>query len=911
MCAASFGVYSCSDGYNLDTEQPSGLNSIYGYMEKQGNYKNFLQLIDDLGETEVLSKSGSKTLFVADDAAFAEFFKNNSWGVSSYGQLTEAQKKMILRASMIDSPYTTTMLSHIQGPIEGEAMRRTASNSIYDSVAIYQKTDAEIPNTAAWNALSKDEFVLFKDASGAAPMIHFMPRFLEQNFITGSDVDFLYNSPANTYKSGDAYVNDAKIVEPNIFCKNGFIHKVDKVITPLDNMAEIIRKNEETSLYSSLIERYSAPIYVGSVATDAYNENKGTQWDSVYAKRYFSNNSMNGEILELDNSGTTFDALLKFDPGWNTYYTQSAPMMQDMAVMLAPTNEALQAWWDNGGGQVLKDYYGEWDSVPNSVLNKLINVNMLQSFVASVPSKFKNVLDDANMEMGLSTDAIKEVRLGGNGAVYVTNTVYTPTVYSSVLFPAVINETMSVFNKAIERLDYAAYLNSMVATYSFFIPTNNGLLSYVDPVSFGQNRTLIWEFHYDPTATSAKQIYADTYEYVKQEDGTWVKGEFVKKETPTNLPRYGVPQDKVYHRLRDLLDNSIVIGAIQPGKKFYQTKGYSYVKVDGTIDVPGQMTVSGGWQVDSNSPVPVVDVYNMRNGKAYILDGAPIMTSTNALSDVLAANPDFSEFNKIISMVGGFSTRYSTTSGTSGRFSTSKLGNLIYVPAKLGGTESINYLMNGYHYTVYAPTNEAMQEAYALGLPTEEMFVEADSLDEAGETEDSAAHLRKVILDFVKYHVQLGSVFADEGFNSGTYETARTNSVTGRPYMIRVTPSADGISIEGVQAKKGEDKDKNPIYSQPSEKQSVLKDKIYNTMIREYWNGSSSFGNSSNANSTEATVESSNAVVHSVAHPLLYDKTMVEVVVDTVTNEKAMKAYQFIYRANDVYDSGEDEEEEE
>lgn len=905
MCAASFGVYSCSDGYNLDTEQPSGLNSIYGYLEQQGNYKNFLLLIEDLGEKEVLSKSGSKTLFAADDEAFAEFFENNSWGVSSYDQLTEAQKKMILRSSMIDSPYTTTMLSHIQGPIEGEAMRRTASNSIYDSVTVFKKTDAEIPTTDAWKALSKDEFVLFKDASGAAPMIHFMPRFLEQNFITGTDVDFLYNDPANTYKSGDAYVNDAKIVESNIFCKNGFVHKVDRVITPLDNMAEIIRKNEETTHYSSLLERFSAPIYVGQVATDAYNENKGVQWDSVYAKRYFSNLSMNGEILEQDNAGNTFDALLKFDPGWNTYYTQSAPMMQDMAVMLVPTDSALNVWWNTGGGKVLKDYYGDWDSVPNSVLNKLINVNMLQSFVASVPSKFKNVLDDANMEMGLSTDSIKYVQLGGNGAVYVTRAVYTPTVYSSVLFPAVINETMSVFNKAIERLDYAAYLNSMVATYSFFIPTNNGLLSYVDPVSFGQNRTLIWEFHYDPTATSAKQIYADTYEYVQQEDGTWAKGEFVKKETPTTLPRYGVPQDKVYHRLRDLLDNSIVIGSVQPGKKYYQTKGYSFVKVGGNIDVEGQMTVAGGWQLDQNTPVTVTDIYNMRNGKAYILDGAPIMTSTNALSDVLAANPEFSEFNKIISMVGGFSTKYSTTSGTSGRFSSSKLGNLIYVPAKLGGTESINYLMNGFHYTVYAPTNAAMEEAYALGLPTEDMFIEADSLDEAGETEDSAAHIRKVILDFVKYHVQLGSVFADEGFNSGTYETARTNSATGRPYMLRVTPSSEGISVEGVQARKGQGE-----YSQPSEKQNVLKDKIYNTMIREYWNGSSGFGNSSNANSTEATVESSNAVVHSVDHPLLYDKTMVDVVVDTTTMETVKKAYQFIYRANDVYDSGEEEEEE-
>jgi len=64
VCAATLGFFGCTPDYNLDEDQPSGLNTIYGYMEDQGNYKNFLQLIDDLGEKETLSKTGSKTLFI-------------------------------------------------------------------------------------------------------------------------------------------------------------------------------------------------------------------------------------------------------------------------------------------------------------------------------------------------------------------------------------------------------------------------------------------------------------------------------------------------------------------------------------------------------------------------------------------------------------------------------------------------------------------------------------------------------------------------------------------------------------------------------------------------------------------------------------------------------------------------------
>ncbi len=182
LCAAALGFFACTDSYDLDEKQPSGLNTIYGYMQDQGNYKNFLQLIDDLGETETLSKTGSKTLFIADDDAFATFYANNKWGVKSYDQLTEAQKKIILRSSMIDNPYPISMLSSVQGPIEGECMRRTASLQVYDSVPVIKSTDPQLPNTVYWKnlALTHDTIVLFKDGSGASPMIHFLPRFLEQ-----------------------------------------------------------------------------------------------------------------------------------------------------------------------------------------------------------------------------------------------------------------------------------------------------------------------------------------------------------------------------------------------------------------------------------------------------------------------------------------------------------------------------------------------------------------------------------------------------------------------------------------------------------------------------------------------------------------------------------------------------------
>ena len=90
-------MVSCSDGYELAKEDPEWLgSSIYDYLSSEGNFTQTIRLIDELGYSEVLAKTGSKTLFVANDEAFARFYQNNTWGVGRYEDLTDAQKKLLL-----------------------------------------------------------------------------------------------------------------------------------------------------------------------------------------------------------------------------------------------------------------------------------------------------------------------------------------------------------------------------------------------------------------------------------------------------------------------------------------------------------------------------------------------------------------------------------------------------------------------------------------------------------------------------------------------------------------------------------------------------------------------------------------------------------------------------------------------
>ena len=68
---------SCSDDYEWAQEKPSWLGqSIYDELARRGNFGIYLKMVDDLGRTEFLSKTGSVTesYLHPDEEVFGEHF---------------------------------------------------------------------------------------------------------------------------------------------------------------------------------------------------------------------------------------------------------------------------------------------------------------------------------------------------------------------------------------------------------------------------------------------------------------------------------------------------------------------------------------------------------------------------------------------------------------------------------------------------------------------------------------------------------------------------------------------------------------------------------------------------------------------------------------------------------------------
>src|SRR5574344_214839 len=812
LMTGTSGFISCS-GYDLDEEEPSWLgSSIYDYLNGTGTYTNTVKIIDDLGYKDVLAKTGSKTLFVADDEAFNRFYANNTWGVKNYEGLTTAMKKMLLYGSMINNSYQVNTLSSTEGPVEGNCMRRLPAATVYDSVPIIKAP--EMPDNKYWSRYKdRGSIVCMKDMT-ITPMIHFIEDQLTNNKITNDDYNFIYNYTTDR-KSGDASVNGIQIETQNIKCSNGFVHKMAEVITPLSNMAEIIKQKSEVSIFNHLMERFCAPYY-NQTATLNYNRLYGTNIDSVYQKRFFAERSQESSELAITPDGGPVNGELKFDPEWNTYYsgtgiTSSATtaIEKDMGVIMVPSNTALEKYWNDGAGKVLKDYYGSWDNVPDKVVSKLINNNMLNSFVSSVPSKFSNILNDANDELGISKSDIDSVWLGCNGAVYLTNKVFSPTAYVSVSFPALINETMSIMYWGIEQLEYNVYLNSLNSYYSFFVPTNKAMLEYIDPCSYGKSQTQLFRFHYNASALAeTEKVWASIWNY---DTTTGIVGDSIGKAST----------DQIKNRLSDILDNHIVIGNVEKGNTYYRTKGGSELRVENVNQGSNGMTVAASYQVNESLPINVSKIYDEStggNGKTYILDSKPLMSSHKTVRDVLAEHEEFSEFLKLMDGSGLFETVHSNAYACAGT--------------------NIS-LFNTYHYTVYVPTNESIIALEKAGtLPTWEKVEEEEKSEDY--TAKSADSLK--IVNFLKYHIQDNALFIGAGSQSGDYETATVNPSTERFYKLTVNADNTTLTVKDLFGN-----ERHVLTSNSS---------LYNLMAKEYQLNSKDAKNATNIET------SSSAVVH-------------------------------------------------
>ena len=764
ICHLSFSValfcvafISCTDRFH-DEEQnePSWLHqNIYDYLTGRGDCTYYLRLIDDCGYRETMQATGSNTLFFSADEAFKRFFQTNTMGIKRYEDMSPTFKNMLLRTSIVSNAQLIERLcKNDQGAI---IFRRTTAFETRDSIPMVAAAD--LPASRYFEPLRQRQGLvpLLQDQTRQT-LVQFFPDVMDAKKISAGDYRFI-TGHERTAQSASLFSNE--IVSPDITCKNGYLHELSDLLLVPENMEQHIRHNSQLSLFASLMTRFATP-YDSQLRT--------AEGDTIWALRYFNNDAYEGSALTRDAQGNAVPNYLYYDPGWNLYANEAtmngqSGFQKDMAAMFVPSDKAMNDYLSpTGDGADLYESYPTWASLPDNIAADYVKNHQMYSLLSTLPHYFDGLKDEAGYEMGLKAADIDSVFVGRNGVVYITNRVFPPLDYRSVMGPAKMNPRYSIFRQAMEDTycQFQYYLRSIKSSYLFLITPDSLMKDYLDPVSLGYNgdEQCTWDFFVNSNGTvSATPVSLLTGERIETfRSSTQLESVATDGEIAT--------VSLIKNRLQDILDTHTLVltngvegfrQALASGQRWFITKGYAPVHISGTDK--GAMICA----TNSDHPVSVLDSYEKSNGLTLAVDGL-LQNTTRSVYNVLSTTPEFSTFFQMCNEMGFFAANISA--------------------ANHALDQRVRFF-GQYHYTIYVPTNEAMARAIGDGIipSLEQMEHETDA--------EVKAEMEHKLERFLRYHFQDDAVMLQgEPLTSAAKLTSTLNEATHQFLPLYVTNSS-------------------------------------------------------------------------------------------------------------------------
>ena len=797
----------CTDDYEYAQKEPSKDilgSSIYEYLREDGGFNTFLRLIDDLDYRETLERTGSKTLFPARDDAFERFFRNNPFGVKSYEELSVAQKKILMNQATVNMAYLAEMLPNIggsTGPTENVAIRRNTQSAYYDTVQVCRDVNLFNNENQQWKRFAeKGEIVLVEEA----PMlVQFTPSVMNARNITAFDFSLMHNGTNYNAADQEIYINGVKVIEKDKVCKNGYVHVLGEVLTPLRTMADAIAGDANSKTFSKIMDRFCAPYYDAAATEDIRRNFTGASEnyplitvDSVFRKGYFNRLTHTtgpaGEKLG--------DNVLRFDPAQVSY--SSSDVLTDMGVMFVPTDEAMRNYYQSPEGKFLRTNYPTWDDVPTALLAKFIQNHQKNSFLTSLPHDWDSMNDEKSFPMNIQPGDVDHVELCSNGVVYFLNRVVAPVDFRATYAPTLVTDNTQIMKWALldgedlsdaNGMRFFMYLYSMENMYNLVVPTDEAMMEYRDPITWGNSESVsgreVWEFYYDENRLSVcARVYGATPEGMKDPDAL--------KRTVTDV-------DVIRSRFKDILDTHTVVGTMgadgtmggylnqgNPGN-FVISKGGAALSVAGqgnslTLNGMGDLELGmrrAGITRDANG---TFQIFDNDNGRTYFVDHL-LHDSHQTVYDVLGANPEFKAFRDLCTVPSQILNTLLEEDNVSP-----------VCEVKSGTTQSVGTVVsffNNYRYTIFVPTKKAIDEAIAADP---ELYTWDEIL--AGD-QSKWVERTKALLKFIRYHFVDNSYYIN-GLNSGRtecYTSARTAFDTF--HSVYITRTADSLTVTDENGK--------------------------------------------------------------------------------------------------------------
>lgn len=426
-CLATLLLFSACDDNEDYYERPSWLEPlIYEVLKEKGNFSMYLEAVDRTLYSSVLKGTGSYTVFAPNDGAFQKFLLER--GYNSIQDIPVEELTKIVGYSMIYNKFESTQLGSVW------------ASSWYNGVSIKKKTPyyqtiyKEVVNgEERWIVDSPADLTTVATPYKYLPII--TQDYFNQNELKSDDYKAFYPDVdfVGLNVLGARILTGTGQSTSHMYAENGIVYEVDAVSYPLENLDEMMRREENNTFYDIMTAKVgSSYLFVsytlGQEATEIYKRlYPDRNIDAVYYKTYtglpfLPNNEQYSGVHSTSSDG------------------RAATTEEQGYTMLIPSKQAMTDFTTT-----LKNRTGiaNLSDLSQELLTYFLQAHMVDGIVW--PSQFK-AAKNANNEFlngegingkDFANSGITKSEFASNGIMYnvdhVIENKYFNTVYSEIL----------------------------------------------------------------------------------------------------------------------------------------------------------------------------------------------------------------------------------------------------------------------------------------------------------------------------------------------------------------------------------------------------------------------------------------------------------------------------------------------